>query len=148
MSIQRLNESTPTSASQIPFWDPQSGADRRASLDAVAQVLQGQISVSGLLTQYASPTATGFSVTVSPPTSGASVFLLISPSAGYAAGTVVLPVGVDGQEVLVHCRQAVTTFTLTPQTGDGASGAPATLAAGGYFRMRYDLISKLWCRVG
>ncbi len=148
MSIQRLNESTPSSASQVPFWDPTTGVDRRAPLSDIATVLQALFSASGAVTQYASPTATGFSITVSPPTAGASMFLLISPSAGYAAGTIVLPAGVDGQELTVHCRQAVTTLTLTPQTGDGVGGGPSTLAAGGYFRLRYDLINKLWCRIG
>lgn len=149
MAIQRLNQGTPTTASQIPFADTQNGVDRRASLADIAAVLQDSLTPgAGFITQYASPGATGFSVTVSPPTAGASMFLLLSPGGAYAAGTVVLPSGVDGQEVLVHCRQAVTTLTVTPASGASASGAPTTLAAGGYFRLRYDGVNALWCRVG
>lgn len=149
MAIQRLNQGTPTAASQVPFYDPSNGADRRASVSDIAAVIEQQMTATGgLITQYASPNASGFSVTVAPPTAGASVFLLLSPGGAYAAGTVVLPSAIDGQEVVIHTRQAVTTLTVTPQAGDSASGAPSTLAAGGFARLRYDLINKLWCRIG
>lgn len=147
--IQRLNQGTLTAASQLPFYDPSNGADRRGSVSDLATLIESQLTASGgFITQYASPSATGFSVTVAPPTTGASVFLLLSPGGAYAAGTVVLPSAIDGQEVVIHTRQAVTTLTVTPATGDATSGAPTTLAAGGFARLRYDLINKLWCRIG
>lgn len=149
MAIERLNQGTITAAAQIPFFDPSNGADRRDSVTALAALMQTLISpASGALTQYASPGATGFSVTIAPPTVGASIFLLLSPGGAYAAGTIVLPNAIDGQEVLVHSRQAVTTLTVTPAAGDANSGAPTTIIAGGFFRLRYDLINKLWCRLG
>ncbi len=149
MAIDRLNQSSISSASQIPFYDPANGADRRASVAQLATVLQTLLtSLGGFVTQYAAPVATGFSVTVAPPTSGASVFLLLSQGGAYAAGTLVLPVGVDGQEVLIHSRQAVTTLTVTPASGDTVSGAPTTFSAAGFARLRFDGVNRLWCRVG
>ncbi|MCA3151815.1 MAG: hypothetical protein ING77_11615 [Rhodocyclaceae bacterium] len=149
MAIDRLNQSSISSASQIPFYDPANGADRRASVAQLATVLQTLLtSLGGFVTQYAAPVATGFSVTVAPPTSGASVFLLLSQGGAYAAGTLVLPSGVDGQEVLIHSRQAVTTLTVTPASGDTVSGAPTTFSAAGFARLRFDGVNRLWCRVG
>lgn len=153
-SIQRLATATPTSASQLPFNDPQNGRDSKASVADFAKVLQPLMTtLSGLITQYAAPNATGFSVTIAPPTLGASMFLLLSQGGAYAAGTVALPTGVDGQELVVHSRQIVTALTVSIAAADAAngvssSGAPTTLAAGGFFRLRYDGINKLWCRVG
>lgn len=148
MSINSLNQGTPTLASQIPYNDPSVGQDRRTSLSQIVDVIESSLSASGFITQYASPGATGFSVTIAPPASGTSTFLLLSPGATYAAGTVVLPTGVDGQEILVHSRQTVTALTVSVPTGASASGAPTTITAGGFFRMRFDGVNSLWCRVG
>ena len=148
-SVNRLSQSTPTAASQFPFYDPTAGADRRASMSDIATLLQALLSAAGTLkTQYASPNAPGFSVTVTPPVAGVSVHLLLTPLAGYAAGTVVLPAApADGQEVVVTSTQAVTTLTVA---GNGATvnGAPSTLAANGFFRLRYDQINNTFYRIG
>lgn len=148
-SLDRLNEGTLSTASQLAFYDPANGADRRASVADLIALVQSSLTESGdLVTQYSSPNATGFSVTVAPPTAGANVHLLITPLAGYAAGTVVLPASpVDGQQVVVTSTQAITTLTVS---GNGASvnGAPATLAANGYFRLRYDQINNSFYRIG
>lgn len=148
-SLDRLNEGTLSTASQLAFYDPANGADRRASVADLIALVQASLTESGdLVTQYSSPNATGFSVTVSPPTAGANVHLLIAPLAGYAAGTVVMPAApVDGQQVVVTSTQAVTTLTVS---GNGASvnGAPSTLAANGYFRLRYDQINNSYYRIG
>ncbi|MNR16702.1 hypothetical protein D3C85_1333210 [compost metagenome] len=54
---------------------------------------------------------------------------------------------IDKQEVLVNCTQAVTTLTIN---GNGATvtGAPTTLAANAFFRLKYDQPSTVWYRVG
>lgn len=151
MSIERLNQGTPTPASQIPFHDPANGADRRASLDEVAEVLQSELAGSGgLITQYAAPNASGFTVIIAPPTDGVSVFLLLTPLAAYAAGAITLPAQatcVDGQEVLVHTTQAVTALTVNANGATAVNGAPTTLAQFAFFRLRYDGVSKSWYRV-
>lgn len=150
MAIERLNQGTPSSASQIPFFDTGNGVDRRMSVSDLATLIQSLLtSGGGMVTQYAAPNATGFSVTVSPPTDGAAVWLLMTPAAGYAAGTVVLPASaVDGQEVLVSCTQAVTALTVNGNGAAAVYGAPAALAANDFFRLRYDGVLTSWFRIG
>lgn len=149
-AIDRLSSvSELTTSDKIALYSASLGNDAAATLATLLAWLQEQLtSEGGFMTQYASPGASGFSVTVAPETTGGSVFLLISPGGAYAAGTIVLPAGTDGQEVVVHCRQAVTTLTVTPDSADSTSGAPTTVAANGYFRLRYDGVNSLWCRVG
>lgn len=151
MSIDQLNLGTVTASSQIPFYDPNSGGDARASLSDIAEVLQGLVTAPGdFQTQRSAPNATGFNAAVSPPAAGASVWLLLTPAAAYAAGTITLPAlaeCADGQEVLVSCTQAVTALTVA---GNGATvnGAPTTITANGFFRLRFDGVFSAWYRVG
>lgn len=151
MTIERLNQGTIAAASSLPFWDPTNGVDRRASVSELAALLQGLLTSSGLITQYAAPNATGFSVTIAPPSNGASMFLLLTPAATYAAGTITLPLQatcVDGQELLVTCTQIVTSLTVAGN-GSTVNGAPTTLAAANaFFRLRFDGVLKAWYRVG
>lgn len=151
MSIERLNQGTLAAGSQIPFNDPANGADRRASVKALAALLQTLLTPSqGLITQYAAPAATGFTVVIAPPTDGASMFLLLTPLAAYAAGTITLPqqaTCVDGQEVLVHTTQAVTALTVNGNGAVAVIGAPAALAQFAFFRLRYDAVNQSWYRV-
>jgi hypothetical protein len=149
-SIDKLaSVSDLSSADKVALFSAQLGNDAAATLAVLLAWLQAQLTAeSGFVTQYAAPGATGFSVTVAPPTAGASVFLLLSQGGAYAAGTLILPAGVDGQEILVHSRQAVTALTVTPASGNALSGAPTTLAAASFFRLRFDGVNSLWCRVG
>lgn len=147
--INRLNEGEFSTASQIPFFDGGSGVDRRGSVSNLKTAL-GVLDTAPLVTQYAAPNATGFTVSLSPPEDGQSLYLLLTPSAGFAAGTIVLPLAIecrDGQEVLVSSTQAVTALTIT---GNGAAvnGAPTTLAANSFFRLRFDGVFKAWYRIG
>jgi hypothetical protein len=80
-----------------------------------------------------------------------NVHLILTPLAGYAAGTITLPAKatlVDKQEVLVNCTQAVTTLTIGLNGATGAVGAPTTLAANAFFRLMYDAVTSNWYRVG
>jgi len=109
------------------------------------------VTTDNMVTQYAAPSATGFSVTIGTGIdAGLSVWLVLTPVAGYAAGTLVLPASgdvVDKQEILVNCTQSVTTLTITGN-GSTVTGAPTTLAANGFFRLRYDAVLTTWYRVG
>ena len=53
----------------------------------------------------------------------------------------------DKQEVTLHTVQALSSLTVD---GNGATvnGAPASLAANGFFRLRFDAQSVAWYRVG
>lgn len=122
---------------------------RLASFAVIATYLQTLLAASGgLTTQYASPSATAFNIQIT--NSNASTFLLLTPTAGFAAGTLTLPLlanCVDKQELLVTTTQAVTTLTVAPN-GATLNGAPTTLAANAFFRLRFDGINKAWYRVG
>lgn len=148
MGIEKLTQSDISAASQIPFYDPANGADRRTSLTQFAEVMQGLLSVGESMSQYYAPNATGWSVLIAPVTAGESVYLLITPVAGYAAGTVTLPASpVHAQEVLVTCTQSVTTLTVAGN-GYTVNGAPSTLAANAFFRLRFDGVLNTWNRIG
>jgi hypothetical protein len=148
-AINRLSQGDPSSGSRLPFYDPDNGADRTCSVSQLVELIQSLLTAAGApVAQYSAPSATGFSVTVAPPTDGSSVWLLLTPAAGYAAGTVVLPAaGVDGQEVSVTCAQAVTALTVNGN-GHTVNGAPTTLAANAFFRLRYDGVFAAWYRIG
>ena len=148
MAIQKLTTATTLNAAdKIALYSSQIGADAAATLAVLLAWLQGQLTASGaFMTQYSAPSATAFSVTVTPATTGGSVWLLLTPAAGYATGTIVLPAApADGQEVLVSCTQAVTTLTVSGN-GYTVNGAPSTIAANGAFRMRFDGVFSAWYR--
>ena len=77
--------------------------------------------------------------------------MILTPLAGYATGTIVLPaVGniVDKQEVIVNTTQAVTTLTVDGNGAVAVTGEPSGLAANDFFRLKYDLTVQTWYRVG
>lgn len=137
------------SGDQVPIYSAANGDARKASLALLKTFFQeGITAADDKITQYAAPSATGFSVQIN--NDADSVWLVITPTAGFAAGTLVLPAAancVDRQEVLVNCTQAVTTLTVS---GNGATvtGAPTTLAANAFFRLRFTAATKTWYRVG
>lgn len=151
MTIQNLSQTDAAAGDSLPFFSVANGADRRTSITQLVALIQSLLTASGtFLTQYATPNASAFNVAIDPPTDGDSVYLLLTPTGGFAAGTITLPAQAecqDGQELLVSCTQAVTTLTVA---GNGATvnGAPTTLAANGFFRLRYDGVLGAWYRVG
>jgi predicted transcriptional regulator len=132
--INELNQIDDISASDlVRVWDTSNGSERSASLSQVADFL----GIASLPTQYSTPTASPFSI-------AANVgWLIIQPIAAYAVGEVILPAAVHGQEVSVVCTQAVAAFSVV----GSAIGAPTSLAAGGFFTMRYDESGQVWYRV-
>ena len=127
----------------------QSAADndaRKASLTALVAFMQANLTFpTGALTpQYAAPSATAFNVAVN----SGNVWLLLTPTAGFAAGTITLPANpVAGQQVRVSCTQAVTTLTVAGN-GRTVTGAPTTIAANGFFLMWFDATLNAWFRAG
>lgn len=134
---------------QVPIYSSSNGDARKASLSLLKAFFQeGLTAADDKVTQYAAPSATGFSVQINDDSD--SVWLVLTPTGGFAAGTLVLPAlanCVDRQEILVNCTQAVTTLTVS---GNGATvtGAPTTLAANAFFRLRFDDVTDTWYRVG
>lgn len=136
------------SSDQIPLYSANNGDARKASVKQLTEFLQENLVISDdKTTQYAAPSSTGFTVNVQ---AEGSTWLLLTPTGAFAAGTILLPAvaGVqDRQELLVNCTQAVTTLTVS---GNGATvtGAPTTLSANAFFRLRFDQASSVWYRVG
>lgn len=85
-----------------------------------------------------------------PAVAGGSVWAQLALSGPAPSGTINLPPidsRANGQEVLVTCTQAVTVLAVNGFDASVA-GAPASLAANGYFRLRYDSIANCWFRIG
>lgn len=120
---------------------------RGISKDDFVKVLSDSLSIGKPVTQYAAPNATGFNVQID--SMVGDVHLILTPTAGYATGTITLPLSpVDKQTVLVNSTQAITTLTVSPQTGATVIGQPATLVANGFFTLKFDAVLKRWYRVG
>lgn len=152
MNISQLNSVDSLSASDLlAVWVAANSDTRKASLSTLLTFLQANLTSPGDdMTQYAAPNATGFSVSIAPVVDGQNVYLLLTPTGAFAAGTLVLPPVancVDGQTFLMNTTQAVTALTLN---GNGATvvGGPTTLAANAFFKLRFDGIFKNWYRVG
>jgi hypothetical protein len=149
-TINKLTAVDTISASdQFPLYSAADGDTRRCSGTTLAEFIRETITVSDdKVTQYAAPAATGTTVTVTD--DDASVWLIITPLAGYAAMTIKMPAlasSIDKQELLVNCTQSVTTLTIDAN-GSTVVGAPTTLAANAYFRLRFDAVLNTWYRVG
>lgn len=133
----------------LPVYSQNNGDARKASLSLLVSYLLGKItSTDDKTTQYAAPSATAFNVQIVG--TGVSIWLVLTPTGAFAAGTLTLPpvAGVkDKQEILVNCTQGITALTVA---GNGATvtGAPTTLAANGFFRLRFDGVTDTWYRVG
>ena len=150
MSLSRVTSISTSDLFMI--WSSSAQDYRLAPFDVVMTALANQIATDGEIeTQYSAPAATGFSVTVAPSVDGNNVWLLLTPVAGYAAGTVVLPALAtlaDGQEVIVSTTQSITTLTVSLNGATAANGAPTTMAANAYFRLKYDATLSSWYRIG
>lgn len=154
-TINQLTRDTSLSAGDLlPFFSTSDGDARAAAVSVLQAYMQANLtfSSSDFTTQYAAPSATGFNIAL---TDGAlnntNIHLILTPLAGYAAGTLTLPAVaslVDKQQVLVNCTQAVTALTVAANGATAVIGAPTTLAANAFFRLKYDAVTKNWYRVG
>lgn len=129
----------------LAVWSTNNGDTRKASMSLLLSFMQANLALPGsLATQYAAPSATGFSVTVS----AANTWLLLTPTGAFAAGTIVLPSApTDKSEVSVNCTQTVSALTVSG-AGRTVTGAPTALTANGFFTMRFDAATNAWYRVG
>lgn len=139
----------------LPVYDTSNGDARKSSVSTLQSYLQDSLNFAEptetgqFTTQYASPAATGFSVQINQ--GSESIHLILTPLAGYATGTIVLPLNtglIDKQEVLVNCTQQVTTLTVDKNGATALVGAPTSLGADDFFRIKYDSLTGTWYRVG
>lgn len=102
---------------------------------------------SSLLVQHFNPNA---NFTLNIENNEVGTYLILNPSVSITTGSIKLPERydvTDGQVVLVASSKVVTGFSID---GNNALviGAPTTLAAGGFFKLKYDKLSNTWYRVG
>jgi len=142
------------SSDQLAVYDSSNGDARKSSLNVLLTWMQSNLTFTetqfpSYTTQYAAPSASGFDIQV---TDGSNnIHLILTPTAGYAVGEITLPAVancIDKQEVLVNCTQQVTTLTVDGNGATAVTGEPASLAADDFFRLKYDLTTKTWYRVG
>ena len=147
-TIQQLNTDTAPSLSDlIPIWSTNNGDSRKISLTTLQSLLVPTVTSSEKITQYYSPTVTAFSVQVT--NSSRSVWLILSPTAVFANGTIILPALaniVDKQEITIFTTQAVTALTVNTN-GATALGIPSVLAQNGYFTIKFDAVMSIWYRI-
>jgi hypothetical protein len=152
MAIERLTLKNAVTAATF-FAGNLNGQDYRYAASALLTYIQSNLSLPGIFTtQYSSPSATAFSVTITDGSSdNTNVHLILTPTGAFAAGTITLPPAaecVDGQEVLVNCTQAVTTLTVAANGATAVTGEPSGLSANDFFRLKYDKPTLTWYRVG
>jgi len=143
--LLRLPVADVTEGDLTRLWSQKYGGDVALSMANLVGYVQANIVPSALTAAYSSPSATGFTVTVN----AGNTWLILTPAAGYAAGTIILPATPPaGSEVLVVSTQSVTALTVDGNGASGVIGAPTTLAANGHFRLKYDAQGFTWYRVG
>lgn len=149
-TINQLNSITvPSGSDLLPVFSQSNGDARQLSLTNFANWLQDQLTTGdGKVTQYAAPSASSFTVTIND--SSNSVWLILTPTGSFAAGAIKMPskaASIDKQELLVNCTQAVAALSFDGN-GSTVTGAPTSLAANGFFRLRFDAVTSTWYRVG
>lgn len=151
----KLSQSnTVDSGDWVVLWKTNQGDYRGVSFSDFVAAVQGVITVGRPEpdSQYAAPALTGFSVTIAGTAPENDVHLILTPSAGFANGTLVLPLATtcrDKQELTVNCTQTIGTLTITPNGATSVIGAPTAIAAANdFFKLKYDLPTKNWYRVG
>ena len=130
-------------ADQVPFSPAADRTTKKFSLSLLLSWIQSSLVLPyDLVQQYAAPNATAFSI----PVVAGDTWLLLTPTAAFAAGTVVLPLTVvNRNRVRVTTTQAITALTVLGN-GRSINGAPTTLAANGFFTLGYDATFNAWYR--
>ena len=133
---------------QVPVYSPNNGDARRLPVSSLLQYFQQTFASPTLATNFYTP-GTGFNVAVPTPVA-AQQWMLIQPAGTLALGTITLPLNTqtpDGTEVLVTTTQQITGFTLALNGATAAYGAPTTLLAEEFFRMRFVQSTNSWYRI-
>jgi hypothetical protein len=148
-TINQLPLLTQVSAGdQLPVYSPNNGDARRLPMSALLEYFQQQ---------FASPTVavnlyvpfTGFNIAAPTPISEQQ-WILLQPAGTLASGAVTLPLNTatpDGTEILVTTTQIITTFAVGLNGATAAFGAPTTLAANAFFRLRFYQPTNSWYRI-
>lgn len=140
--------SSVSSGEQLPVYSPTNGDARRVSIGTLLDYFEQTFASPTLATNVYTP-GTGFNLAVPTPVA-AQQWMLIQPTGTLATGTITLPLNTqtpNGTEVLITSTQIITTFTLALNGASSAFGAPTTLAANAFFRMRFVQDTNSWYRI-
>ena len=133
---------------QVPVYSPNNGDARRLPISSLLQFFQQTFASPTLATNVYTP-GTGFNLAVPTPVADQQ-WMLLQPAGTLATGTITLPLNTgtpDGTEILVTTTQIITTFTLAANGASYVYGAPATLAANDFFRVRFVQSTNSWYRI-
>ena len=153
LQINQLTRVTPSVSQIVPVYDPSLGDTRSWSVTELITLLRAQLTfpASGRFEptmQYAAPSASAFSVSITD--DDKDIHLVLMPTAGFAAGTIVLPARLNlrnNQILIVNCTQAVTALTIDANGATAVTGAPIALLANDFFTLKYDAITQMWYRI-
>jgi len=147
MAIQNLDNVDSISPSTL-FAVNQNGLDYNCTAAVVADFIEQNVTVNdGKVIQYSSPIS-GSTVAISGTNN--SVWLVLTPISTVASLTILLPQVsgcVANQEILVNTTQTITALTVN-LNGAVGGGVPTTLAANGFFTLRFEPVIQKWYRVG
>ncbi|CAB4168941.1 hypothetical protein UFOVP581_22 [uncultured Caudovirales phage] len=150
--VSPVNLSRATSlstADQVVIVSSANGDARRVSLGVLLQLFEQQFASPTLSTSVYTP-STGANITVPSPISEQQ-WILLRPVATIAALTLTLPLNTgtpDGTEITVTSTQAITALTVSANGASTVSGAPATMAANAFFKLRFNTETNIWYRIG
>lgn len=138
-----------SSGDQMPVYSGQNGDARRLPISALLTYFQQTFAAPTVATTVYVP-VTGFSIAI--PTPQTEIFwALLNPAGTLATGTIVLPLNTavaDGTEILMTSTQTITSLTVSLNGATAASGAPTTLTAGSFAKLRFYQATNSWYRVG
>lgn len=147
MAIQNLDNVDSISPSTL-FAVNQNGLDYNCTAAVVADFIEQNVTVNdGKVIQYSSPISAS---TVAISGTNNSVWLVLTPISTVASLTIQLPEVsgcVANQEILVNTTQTITALTVN-LNGAVGGGVPTTLAANGFFTLRFEPVIQKWYRVG
>jgi hypothetical protein len=148
-TINQLPLLTQVSAGdQLPVYSPNNGDARRLPMSALLSYFQQQFASPTVAVNLYVP-STGFNIAAPTPVAEQQ-WILLQPAGTLAAGTVTLPLNTstpDGTEILVTTTQIITTFAVGLNGATAAFGAPTTLAANAFFRLRFYQPTNSWYRI-
>lgn len=139
---------TVSDGDKIPAWTSNESDWRGVPASALKSYVVDSIDLDDKVTYYTSP-ASGSTVQYTL-LGTKSWWLVVTPTGTVASFSIIFPSYTtlfDKQEFLINTSQALTTVGYG-SGGASVIGAPNTLAAGGFFRLRYDATLNTWYRVG
>ncbi|WP_347016437.1 transcriptional regulator [Acinetobacter seifertii] len=123
---------------------------RSVPQDVVLEWILSNIPVIKPVSAIIQPFNPNADFTVAIENNAVGTYLVMNPSVSITNGTITLPPMAeltDGQELLVTSSQQIENLTIS---GNGAAliGNPNAIAATGFFKLKFYLLSQTWSRVG